>query len=63
MNRKERLNKALKYFDPYELAKLTYERNNEMKIEIKDLTPNTETLIRNGNKFFTQEQLKDIVRA
>lgn len=63
MNRKERLDRALKYFNPYELAKLTYERNNEMKIEIKDLTPNTETLTRNGNKFFTQEQLKDIVRA
>lgn len=63
MNRKERLDKALKYFDFYELAKLTYERNNEMKIEIKDLTPNTETLARNGNKFFTKEQLGQIARA
>ena len=63
MNRKERLDRALKYFDPYELAKITYERNNEMKIEIKDLTPNTETLTRNGNKFFTKEQLGQIARA
>ncbi len=63
MNRKERLDRALKYFNPYELAKLTYERNNEMKIEIKDLTPNTETLTFNGNQFFTKEQLKQIERA
>lgn len=60
MNRKERLDRALKYFDPYELAKLTMEEN--MKIEVKQIE-SEETLVRNGNHFFTQEQLKDIVRA
>ena len=60
MNRKERLDKALKYFNPYELAKLTREDN--MKIEVKQIK-SEETLVRNGNRFFTQEQLKDIVRA
>lgn len=33
-----------------------------MKIEVKQIK-SEETLVRNGNRFFTQEQLKDIVRA
>ena len=57
------LDEALRTMDYYNLAKLTYERNNKMKIEIKDLTPNTETLTLNGNQFFTKEQLEQIERA
>ena len=57
------LDEALRTMDYYNLAKLTYERNNKMKIKIKDLTPNTEILTRNGNKFFTNEQLEKIARA
>lgn len=60
MNKKERLDKALKYFDFYELAKLTMEDN--MKIEVKQIK-SEETLVRSGNRFFTQEQLKEIARA
>lgn len=57
------LDEALKTMDYYNLAKLTYERNNKMKIKVNDLTPNTETLTFNGNKFFTKEQLEQIERA
>lgn len=57
------LDEALRTMDYYNLAKLTYERNNKMKIKVNDLTPNTETLTFNGNQFFTKEQLKQIERA
>lgn len=62
MTRKERLDKALKNMDFYELALLTYEGSKPMKINVKQIK-SEETLQRFGNKFFTQEQLDEIVRA
>ena len=62
MMRKQRLEEALRKMDFYELAKITYERSNPMKINIKQ-TKSEETLKLYGNKFFTEEQLNEIVRA
>lgn len=59
MSKEERLQDALKRNDFYELAKLTYERGNNMKIKIKQIK-SEETLQRFGNKFFTKEQVKEI---
>lgn len=57
MSREERLQDALKRNDFYELAKLTCERSNNMKIKIKQIK-SEETLQRFGNKFFTEIQVK-----
>ena len=57
MSKEERLQDALKRNDFYELAKLTYERSNNMKIKIKQIK-SEETLQRFGNKFFTEIQVK-----
>lgn len=62
MTRKERLDKALKSMDFYELAKLTYERSGKMNIKV-NYTKSEEQLERYGDKFFTQEQLAEIVSA
>lgn len=62
MTRKERLDNALKSMDFYELAKLTYERSGKMNIKV-NYTKSEEQLERCGNKFFTQEQLAEIVSA
>lgn len=59
MTKSERLDRALKYGDFYELAKLTYERDNDMKIDINQIK-SEETLQRYGNKFFTKEQVKEL---
>lgn len=59
MTREERLDRALKYNDFYELAKLTYERSRNMKINIKQIK-SEETLQRFGNKFFTEAQVKEL---
>lgn len=58
----ERLDKALQTMDFYELAKITYEGSNNMNINVKQIK-SEETLQRFGNKFFTQEQLKEIARV
>lgn len=63
MTKQERLQEALRTMDFYELAKLTYERSNNMKIKVKDLTPETQELTFSGNKLFTKEQLEEIMRA
>lgn len=57
MSKEERLQDALKRNDFYELAKLTYERSNNMKIKIKQIK-SEEILQRFGNKFFTEIQVK-----
>lgn len=57
MIREEKLDEALRTMDFYELAKLTYERGEPMKINIKQ-TKSEEMLQRFGNKFFTKEQIK-----
>lgn len=62
MTRKERLDEALRTMDFYKLAKLTYERSNPMKININQVE-DEEQLELHGNRFFTQEQLKEIERA
>lgn len=59
MTKEERLDEALRTMDFYELAKLTYERSNNMKIKVKQIK-SEETLQRFGNRFFTKEQLKQI---
>ena len=59
MSKEERLQDALKRNDFYELAKLTYERSNNMKIKIKQIK-SEETLQRFGNKFFTKAQVKEL---
>lgn len=59
MSKEERLQDALKRNDFYELAKLTYERSNNMKIKIKQIK-SEETLQRFGNKFFTKIQVKEL---
>lgn len=59
MNHQERLDKALKDWDFYELAKLTYERGKNMKIKVNQIK-SQETLQRFGNKFFTKEQVEQI---
>lgn len=59
MTRDERLDEALKDWDFYELAKITYERGKNMKIKV-DQIKSEETLQRFGNKFFTNEQVKEI---
>lgn len=59
MTREERLQRALKYSDFYELAKITYERSKNMKIKVNQIK-SEETLQRFGNKFFTKEQVKEI---
>ena len=63
MTKQDRLDKALRTMDFYELAKITYERSNNMKIEVKDLTPEPQELTFSGNKLFTREQLEEIMRA
>ena len=62
MTREERLDNALKNFDFYELAKLTYERSNPMNINVKQVK-SEEQLEFHGNRFFTKEQLREIARA
>lgn len=62
MTSEERLDEALRTMDFYELAKLTYERSNNMKIKVKQIK-SEETLQRFGNRFFTKEQLREIARA
>lgn len=62
MTRKERLDKALKYGDFYELAKLTYERSEPMKVNVKQVK-SEEKLELHGNKLFTETQLSEIARA
>lgn len=62
MTRKERLDKALKYMDFYELAKISYERSGKMNIKVKHIKSH-EQLERYGNKFFTKEQIAEIVSA
>lgn len=59
MTKQERLDEALKDWDFYELAKLTYERGKNMKIKVNQIK-SQETLQRFGNKFFTKEQVKEI---
>ena len=59
MTKEERLQRALKYNDFYELALLTYERSKSMKIKVNQVK-SEETLQRYGNKFFTKEQVKQI---
>ena len=59
MTREERLQRALKYSDFYELALLTYERSKNMKIKVNQIK-SEETLQRFGNKFFTEEQVNTI---
>lgn len=62
MTRQERLQRALKYGDFYELALLTYEGGKKMNIKINQ-ADDKETLTRCGNRFFTQAQLKQIEEA
>lgn len=62
MTREQRLDEALRTMDFHELAKLTYERSNNMKIKVKQIK-SEETLKRCGNRFFTKEQLREIARA
>lgn len=62
MTRQEKMDEALRTMDFYELAKLTYERSNNMKIKVKQIK-SEETLQRFGNRFFTKEQLREIARA
>lgn len=62
MSRDERLDEALRKMDFYELALLTYERSNPMKINVKQVK-SEEQLELHGNRFFTQEQLHEIMRA
>ena len=62
MTKQDRLDEALRTMDFYELAKLTYERSNNMKIKVKQIK-SEETLQRFGNRFFTKEQLQEIARA
>lgn len=62
MTREQRLDEALRTMDFYELAKITYERSNNMKIKVKQIK-SEETLQRFGNRFFTKEQLREIARA
>lgn len=59
MTKQERLQRALKYSDFYELALLTYEGSKNMKINVKQIK-SEETLQRFGNKFFTKEQVKEL---
>lgn len=59
MTREERLDEALKNWDFYELALLTYEGSKSMKIKVNQIK-SEETLQRFGNKFFTKEQVKGI---
>lgn len=58
MSRNDRLDRALKNMDFYELAKLTIEAQ-PMKIKIKQIK-SEETLQRFGNKFFTEAQVEGI---
>lgn len=58
MTREEKLQRALKYSDFYELALLTYERSKSMKIKVNQIK-SEETLQRFGNKFFTEAQVKE----
>ena len=62
MSRDERLDEALRTMDFYELAKITYERSNPMKINVKQVK-SEEQLEFHGNRFFTQVQLREIERA
>lgn len=59
MTREQRLDEALRTMDFYELAKITYERSNPMKINVKQVK-SEEQLELHGNRFFTKEQLKQI---
>lgn len=59
MTKQERLDEALKNWDFYELAKITYERSKNMKIKVEQIK-SEETLQRFGNKFLTKEQVKEI---
>lgn len=62
MTRKERLDDALATMDFYELAKITYERSNPMRINVKQVK-SEEKLELHGNRFFTKDQLQEIARA
>lgn len=59
MTKQERLDEALRTMDFYELAKITYERNNPMRINVKQVK-SEEVLQRFGNKFFTEVQVKEL---
>lgn len=61
MTREEKIADALARNDYYELAKITMEER-PMKIDIKQIK-SEETLQRFGNKFFTNEQVKEIRNA
>lgn len=62
MTKQERLSEALRTMDFYELAKITCERSNPMKIDIEQVK-SEEQLELHGNRFFTKEQLREIARA
>lgn len=62
MTRGERLDEALRTMDFYELAKITYERSNPMKINVKQVK-SEEQLEFHGNRFFTRAQLQEIEGA
>lgn len=62
MTKDDKLDEALRKMDFYKLAKITYERSNPMKININQVE-DEEQLELHGNRFFTQEQLKEIERA
>lgn len=62
MTREQRLNEALRTMDFYELAKLTYERSEPMKVNVKQMK-SEEKLELHGNKLFTETQLNEIARA
>lgn len=62
MSRNEKLDEALRTMDFYKLAKITYERSNPMKINVNQVE-SEEQLEFHGNRFFTQEQINEIMRA
>ena len=62
MTRGQRLDEALRTMDFYELAKLTYERSEPMKVNVKQVK-SEEKLELHGNKLFTETQLSEIARA
>lgn len=59
MTKQERLQEALRTMNFYELAKITYERSEPMKIKVNQIE-SKETLQRFGNKFFTEAQVKGL---
>lgn len=59
MTKQERLQEALRTMNFYELAKITYERSEPMKIKVNQI-PSDEQLELHSNRFFTQTQLGEI---